>query len=138
MKYTVSWILMVILCLSCEKEPVTDLNLNILEGTWVLIEALRDGENGSRIFKPVDSDREITIFPDNTFTTNYDVCQSIEDGDKFSGGFDRIGAQELLITCAGSLTNSVQGRLENGHLVLYYPCRIPCAYKFKKTADSKE
>jgi hypothetical protein len=131
-----SFILM--LCLSCEKDPVTDLDLSVLEGTWILIEALRDADDGSRIFTPVDSEREITIAPDNSFSTNYDVCQSIEDGEKFSGSFIRIEAQELLIPCAESLLNSVQGKLENGHLILYYPCIIPCAYKFKKIADFKE
>jgi hypothetical protein len=123
---------------SCQKETSDSLNSNVLEGSWLLIEALRAGEDGNRVFLPVDSEREIKIAPDNTFITNYDVCQAIEEGEKFSGSFDRIGIQEFLIPCAGSLLNSVQGRLENGYLVLYYPCTVPCAYKFEKIADFTE
>lgn len=123
---------------ACEKETSDTLNSNVLEGSWLLIEALREGEDGNRVFLPVDSQREIQLLPDNTFITNYDVCQAIEEGEKFSGSFDRIGIQELLIPCAGSLLNSVQGRLEDGYLVLYYPCSVPCAYKFEKIAELTE
>lgn len=123
---------------ACEKETSDTLNPNVLEGSWLLIEALREGEDGKRVFLPVDSQREIQLLPDNTFVTNYDVCQAIEEGEKFSGNFDRIGIQEFLIPCAESLLNSVQGRLENGYLVLYYPCSVPCAYKFEKIAELTE
>ncbi|MFM1877686.1 MAG: hypothetical protein RLZZ241_552 [Bacteroidota bacterium] len=123
---------------SCDKADEPELNLNALEGTWLLVEALRDSKDGGRIFEPVTSSREITLLPNNTFTTNYDVCQAIEAGDKFSGDFERIGLKEFLIRCAGSLLNSVQGKIEDGHLILYYPCAIPCAYKFEKIADFKE
>lgn len=123
---------------ACEKEASDTLNANILEGSWLLIEALREGEDGNRVFLPVDSQREIQLLPDNTFITNYDVCQAIEEGEKFSGSFDRIGIQEFLIPCAGSLLNSVQGRLEGGYLILYYPCSVPCAYKFEKIAEFTE
>ena len=123
---------------ACEKETSDTLNPNVLVGSWLLIEALREGEDSKRVFSPVDSQREIQLLPDNTFVTNYDVCQAIEEGEKFSGSFDRIGIQEFLIPCAGSLLNSVQGRLEDGYLVLYYPCSVPCAYKFEKIAELTE
>lgn len=138
MKTRVSLLLFLFIVLSCDKDEVSALNANVLEGTWLLIEALRDDDNGGRIFKPVESSREITLTPDNTFVTNYDVCQAIEEGEKFSGDFERIGIQEFLIRCAGSLLNSVQGKLEAGHLILYYPCAQPCAYKFEKISDFRE
>ena len=138
MKSRLTLVILILGVISCQKETSDTLNPNILEGSWLLIETLRDGEDGNRIFLPVDSEREISILPDNSFITNYDVCQAIEEGEKFSGSFDRIGGQEFLIPCAGSLLNSVQGRLENGYLILYYPCSVPCAYKFEKIAEFTE
>jgi len=123
---------------ACQKDQDDRLTLTVLEGTWLLTEVLFDPGDGSGAFRKVDSERQLSLAPDNTFSANYDVCQAIEEGEKFSGSFDRIDTHEFLIQCAGSLLNSVQGRLEEGYLVLYYPCDEPCAYKFRKIADFRE
>ncbi len=122
----------------CQKDSDERPDPDVLEGTWLLTEALFDPGDGSGEFQKVDSERELNLAPDNTFSSNYDICQAIEEGQKFSGNFDRIGVKEFLIPCAGSLLNSVQGRLEDGFLVLYYPCDEPCAYRFTKTSDFRE
>lgn len=120
---------------ACQEDQDDRLNLAVLEGTWLLTEVLFDPGDGSGEFRKIDSERQMSLAPDNTYNANYDVCQAIEEGEKFSGSFERIDAQEFLIPCAGSLLNSVQGRLEDGFLVLYYPCDEPCAYKFRKISD---
>ncbi len=120
---------------SCQKDQDDRLNLTVLEGTWLLTEVLFDPGDGSGEFRKIDSERQLSLSPGNTYSANYDVCQAIEEGENFIGTFERIDAQEFLIPCAGSLLNSVQGRLEDGFLILYYPCDEPCAYKFRKTSD---
>ena len=121
--------------LACQNDQDDSLDLAALEGTWLLTEVLFDPGDGSGEFRKIDSERQLTLTPQNTYSANYDVCQAIEEGENFSGNFDRIDAQEFLIPCAGSLLNSVQGRLEDGFLVVYYPCDEPCAYKFRKISD---
>lgn len=120
---------------ACQKDQDDRLNLTVLEGTWLLTEVLFDPGDGSGEFRKVDSERQLSLTPENTYSANYDICQAIEEGENFTGIFERIDAQEFLIPCAGSLLNSVQGRLEGGFLVLYYPCDEPCAYKFRKISD---
>lgn len=120
---------------SCQKDQDDRLNLTVLEGTWLLTEALFDPGDGSGEFRKIDSERQLSLTPENAYSANYDICQAIEAGENFSGTFERIDAQEFLIPCAGSLLNSVQGRLEDGFLILYYPCDEPCAYKFRKISD---
>lgn len=122
---------------ACQKDTEAPPDPEVLEGSWLLTEVLFDPGDGSGTFRPVDSERELHLTPANTFSTNYDICQAIEDGEKFNGTFIRTDADEFLIECAQSLINSVQGRLEEGFLVLYYPCDEPCAYRFKKIADFK-
>lgn len=122
---------------ACQKDTQERPDPEVLEGTWLLTEVLFDPGDGSGQFRPVDSERELSLASGNTFSANYDVCQAIEEGEKFSGTFIRTDAHEFLIECAQSLLNSVQGRLEDGWLVLYYPCDEPCAYRFKKIADFK-
>jgi hypothetical protein len=135
MKKTLLLLFAAFALLACQNDQDDQLNLTVLEGTWLLTEVLFDPGDGSGEFRKIDSERQMSLAPDNTYTTNYDVCQAIEEGEKFSGSFERIDAQEFLIPCAGSLLNSVQGRLEDGYLVLYYPCDEPCAYKFRKISD---
>jgi len=120
---------------ACQKDQDDRIDATVLEGTWHLTEVLFDPGDGSGEFRKIDSKRQLSLAPGNTYSANYDVCQAIEEGEKFSGTFERIGAQEFLIPCAGSLLNSVQGRLEEGYLVLYYPCDEPCAYRFRKVSD---
>lgn len=130
-------ILVALAVTACQYDQDDRLDLSVLEGTWHLTEVLFDPGDGSGEFRQIDSKRQMTLTPENTYTANYDVCQAIEEGENFTGSFDRIDAQEFLIPCAGSLLNSVQGRLEDGFLVLYYPCDEPCAYRFRKISDFK-
>ena len=62
----------------------------------------------------------------------------IHEGERNIGDFTRIGGGELLIPCSGSILNGIQGRLEAGYLIFYYPCVEPCIYKFRKTSDLRE
>lgn len=123
---------------ACQKDPDDRLNQNVLEGTWLLTEVLFDPGDGSGEFRPSDAGFQLTLNPDNTYEANYDVCRVFEDGEKLSGSFSRIAAQEILISCRESILNSIQGRLEEGNLVLYYPCVEPCIYKFRKIAEIRE
>ncbi len=137
MKKIAMLILVALAVTACQYDQDDRLDLSVLEGTWHLTEVLFDPGDGSGEFRQIDSKRQMTLTPENTYTANYDVCQAIEEGENFTGSFDRIDAQEFLIPCAGSLLNSVQGRLEDGFLVLYYPCDEPCAYRFRKISDFK-
>jgi hypothetical protein len=126
------------LVLACEKETSAPLNTEAVEGSWVLVEVLFDPGDGSGTFEPSDAGFEITLNSDNTFEANFHVCRVFEEGNRNTGAFTRIGGQEVLIPCSGSILNGIQGRLESGHLVFYYPCVEPCIYKFRKTADLRE
>jgi hypothetical protein len=125
------------LLFSCGKEETPELTLTELEGTWLLTEVLFDPGDGSGEFEPSDAGFEITLRADNTFEANFHVCRIFEQGDRRNGDFVRIAEEELLISCNEQLLNSIQGRLEEGNLILYYPCIEPCIYKFRKVSDPK-
>lgn len=134
--------LLLFLCLlvfSCQNDPPEpEVPQDRLEGTWELIEVLFDSGDGNGVFEPSNAGFEITLKSDNSFEANYHVCRIFEEGDRKSGEFTRIGNQELLIPCNGNILNGIEGRIEEGYLIFYYPCVTPCIYKFSKTAEPSQ
>lgn len=136
---TCLYLIVFLLVLGCSKSPQEPApNTELLEGTWLLKEVYFDPGDGSGDFTPSDAGFQVTLRPDNSFEANYNICRVFEDGDRNSGTFARIDVSEILITCSGSVTNSIQGRLEDGLLVFYYPCIEPCIYRFEKVSDATE
>lgn len=127
-----------LLLAGCEDDSDDRLTLTQLEGTWLLTEVLFDPGDGSGVFEESDAGFSITLNPDNTFEANFHVCRVFEPGDRREGDYVRIGASEILISCQEQIINSIQGRLEDGNLIFYYPCITPCVYRFKKVADFTE
>ncbi len=128
-----------LLAFSCQNDPPEpEITEDRLEGTWELIEVLFDSGDGNGVFETSNAGFEITLRPDNTFQANYHVCRIFEEGDRKQGEYTRIGIQELLIPCNGDILNGIEGRIEEGFLIFYYPCVTPCVYKFRKTADFTE
>ncbi len=127
-----------LLLMACQEDTDDRLTLTQLEGTWLLTEVLFDPGDGSGEFEPSDAGFRITLNADNTFDSNFHVCRVFEDGNRQNGDYVRIGVTEILISCQEQIANSVQGRLEDGFLIFYYPCIEPCVYKFRKVADLRE
>lgn len=123
------------LLLACQEDRDDRVTLNQLEGTWLLTEVLFDPGDGSGEFEPSDAGFQITLNTDNSFEANFHVCRVFEEGERLTGSYTRIAESEILITCSESLVNGIQGRLEEGNLIFYYPCIEPCVYKFIKVAD---
>ena len=138
MKIAFSLLTAACLCLGCHSDSPGTPDTGNLIGTWQLTEVLFDPGDGSGVFQPSDAGFEITLKPDGTFQANYHVCRVFESGNRESGPYSRIGDQEILITCDGSFANGIQGRLEEGNLIFYYPCIEPCVYKFRKLSDFTE
>ena len=137
MRFAATFIVLLLL-LGCNKDKTDPINTDRLEGTWLLAEVLFDPGDGSGEFTPSDSGFSITLRPDNTFEANYNICRVFEEGNRMNGEFTRIAAGEILIACSGQLTNGIQGRIEDGRLLFYYPCVEPCIYRFNKVSDATE
>ncbi|MBC2839579.1 hypothetical protein [Robiginitalea sp. SC105] len=126
------------LLLGCQEDNDDVVLADELEGTWLLTEVLFDPGDGSGEFAPSDAGFEITLRQDNTFEANFHVCRVFEEGNRQTGTFTRIGVTEILITCGDSFSRGIQGRLENGQLVFYYPCIEPCVYRFERVSGVRE
>ncbi len=124
-----------LLLLACQNDRDDRVTPNQLEGTWLLTEVLFDPGDGSGEFEPSDAGFQITLNSDNSFEANFHVCRVFEEGERLTGSFTRIAVSEILIACSESVVNGIQGRLEEGNLIFYYPCIEPCVYKFIKVAD---
>lgn len=128
----------IVLLISCGRDSDDPLDGNSLYGAWMLTEVLFDPGDGSGTFTPRDTGEEIILRPDGTFWANWDPCPlNGEVGGRYSGEYLQTGEMSFEITCPADNEFSIEGSLERGLLILYYPCIEPCAYRFYKTADLK-
>lgn len=111
-----------------------------LEGQWQLFEVLADPGDGSDTFRSVESDQQLRLFSDGTFTSTQSLCQQEHLGFNWAAGpgtgrYDF--ASKVIIPEECDLGNEEFKAFleidENGHLIIYFPpCTEGCANKYKK------
>ncbi len=101
-------------------------------GDWQLIEVLADPGDGSGRFKVVDSNKRITFLENGTYTANGFICDFTTLSDGTSSGEYTTTDFGYQIPCAGPVNYTVDIRLEEGFLILSFPCIEPCMQKFRK------
>ena len=128
-----------VLLTACETESNDPLDGNSLYGTWQLSDVLFDPGDGSGIFMPRDSGEELTLHPNGTLVSNWDPCRlNGPVGEENKGKYLETGTRRFELLCATQENLFAEGVLEDGFLLLYYPCTEPCVYRFYKTADLRE
>lgn len=125
-----------VLLASCTGDSNDPLDANSIYGTWLLSDVLFDPGDGTGTFTPRDTGEELILRPNGTFSANWDPCAlnsavSVEN----SGDYLQTGEMSFEIKCPADSAFIIQGNLERGLLILYYPCIEGCAYRFYKTAD---
>ncbi|MBT8205937.1 MAG: hypothetical protein KJO20_11230 [Eudoraea sp.] len=119
---------LLLLSLACTSD---DPEIEIL-GEWQLVEVLADPGDGSGKFKSVDSNKRITFFEDGSYTSNGIICDFTTSAEEASGGQYTIDEDGYLIPCSDPVSYTVGLRLEDGFLIISFPCIEPCLQKFRK------
>ena len=120
--------------LSCGKDDNTNTNVDqtSLIGTWRLVENLADPGDGSGVFLPVDSNKQITFNSDGTITSNGSLCDiSIQSETPTSGTYS---IDQFFINsedCINADLN-IDFALENSILTINYLCIEPCSSGYLK------
>ncbi len=112
-------------------------NLELL-GKWKLVEQLVDPGDGSGVFVPITSNRQIEFFSNSTVTVNGVLCyMSSEVGSESSGIYSKLqdnpynDGQIIPKNCDYSETK-LNYKIENSFLIIWYQCIEGCAQKFIK------
>ena len=119
-----------ILSTSCSKEDSKEKELVY---KWHLIESLNDPGDGSGVFEKVESDAIIEFYDDNTVLYTENLCMN---GTSYTGKYSLL-ENKIYPDCR--LEPSLNFRIENNQLIIYYPCVEGCAEKFElveKSANS--
>ena len=121
-------LLFLLLGFACNSD---DPEIEIL-GEWQLIEVLADPGDGSGIFKSVNSNKRITFFEDGTYTSNGIICDFTTQAEEASSGQFTVDEEGYLIPCSDPISYTIDLQLEDGFLILSFPCIEPCLQKFRK------
>ena len=142
MKCFLSIFFFIIFISSCSTDDSTPKDKSQLVGKWKLIEQLIDPGDGSGTFQPIDSNRVIEFFSDNTVKMNGILCfMSTEIGTEESGVYMMItdsntdtqnNGEIIPNTCSSRSARVYFDLPENGNLILWYQCIEPCGQKFEK------
>jgi len=110
-----------------EQEPIAD-----LVGNWELIEMLADPGDGSGVFEPVVSDRQLSFFADG----NLDCVGNLCEFSFFSSGPITTGKYSISTTLITDMScdenYQIAFEVTSDTLILRYPCIEPCQAKYLK------
>lgn len=109
-----------------------------LLGKWKLIEQLSDPGDGSGVFNPIDSNKEIEFFSNGTMTVNGVLCyMSSEVGEQNSGSFSVLENNdyydgEIIPNDCDYAETKLYFKIEGSNLIIWYLCIEGCGQKFVK------
>lgn len=112
---------------SCNKNDEIS-NLSDLEGRWKLSEVLADPGNGSGTFQSVTSNKTLEFDNNGNVTSNGSICDMSTGTNLNSSG--TYSLTNRTINSNSCSNNTIQFELNNGSLILTYPCIEPCKAKF--------
>lgn len=142
LRRTLGFLLIVLTTVSsCKKEPVDGtLGTNAEEvGTWKLVEQLMDPGDGSGTFQPDSSNKTVIFSSNGNIYCNGALCTMDEvvvnpplwTTDPI-GTYDMTTQSLYIESCVTIGGMSPSYYLENGHLIIRYPCIEPCLQKFER------
>ena len=129
--------LCVVGCTSNENNQPYEDNPELL-GKWKLIEQLSDPGDGSGVFNPIESDREIEFFSDGTVVANGVLCyMSSVVGAQSSGSFSVLEDNEyydgeIIPDDCDYPETKLYYKIEGAYLIIWYLCIEGCGQKFVK------
>jgi hypothetical protein len=100
-------------------------------GEWKLIETLADPGDGSGTFQPINSDKIIEFFNDETFTSNGTLCQMSDETTTTTGTYSETESEIFPTDCINPEL-SLSFEITNSRLIISYFCIEPCKEKYVK------
>lgn len=114
---------------SCDEK---DDELQLLS-KWHLIEQLADPGDGSGTFQPVTSNKTVEFLEDGTLTSNGNLCNmDLQVGDGSTGTYSLADSTILPNNCGFAPPFPMTFEIQNGFLIINYPCIEPCREKYEQ------
>ena len=126
--FLISLLIVTSSCTSDDNEPEN----SGITGEWLLVEMLLDPGDGSGRYIPVDSNKRITISPDGTYSSNSDMCSLTIEVTMPTNGTYSVVDTGYIIDCSDPFPGNIRMNLDEGHLIISFPCIEPCLQKFRR------
>ena len=98
---------------------------------WKLIEQLADPGDGSGTFQPVESDKTVTFYEDETFISNGTLCtMTVNVGNGSTGSYSLQDSTITVDGCGFSTPYAMTFEVQGSFMILNYPCIEPCREKY--------
>lgn len=128
--YKLIYLVLLGLIMSCSDDSEeADPSLN---GRWQLKAVLYDPGDGSGTFQSIDSDKFIEFLSNDEVRSNGNLCNGGAKSDDPSSGVYALPDSILQIDGCRQDVLLTRFRIENGKLILSYPCIEPCEEKYVK------
>lgn len=114
-----------------ESDPSIKVDPTVIEGKWKLVETYSDPGDGSGSFQSVNSNKTFEFFKNGTLISNGEIC-SLETSSQ-NPSTTNYSVRCKTIVCQNNFHMSFS--LEEGNLLVHFPCIEGCTFKFVKTLD---
>lgn len=132
-------LLLLVLMISCSKSekaelilsepaPTVEVDPTVIEGKWKLVETYSDPGDGSGNFAPVNSNKTFEFFKNGTLVSNGEICSLTTTTQNPSTTNYSVRCKTII--CPNNFHMSFS--LENGELLVHFPCIEGCTFKFEK------
>ena len=120
-----------VLMINCSDDDPRPEDVSLV-GEWKLREILMDPGDGSGEFQKVDSDKIIEFFENGNVESNGNLCNGGITTGRPSSGIYKVPDSILELDNCEREFRMTRFRLEDGDLILSYPCIEPCEEKYIK------
>ena len=128
--HLISFLAVILLLFGCSSD---DLDSSNIVGKWKLVQVLADPGDGSGTFVNIESNKTITFFSDNTFSSNEYLCSFSPLAPLKTGGTFSTEKREIYPnSCESFAEVKLSYRIENKALIVSYFCIEGCAEKYVK------
>ncbi|WP_281763620.1 lipocalin family protein [Neptunitalea lumnitzerae] len=116
---------------ACTESDDTGTSTNGFVGTWKL-KATMVSPGGPVPFEPIESDKQIILNSDLTFTSNGEFCSmvSTETGSTTTGTYSTMDSLLMQDNCNMNVISYPTLKLEADTLIVSYLCIEDCAEKY--------
>ncbi|KOS05249.1 hypothetical protein AM493_03765 [Flavobacterium akiainvivens] len=127
MKTIFSLFAVLLVIVACSDDDNNNTNPELVN-TWRLTQILADPGDGSGTFTAVESDKTLKFAANGTVTSNGNLCFMDVAATTASSGTYNDANGTITAQCEASYT--LKYAIENGNLIITYPCFEPCKAKF--------
>ncbi len=133
MKKLTSYLFLCLLIVSCSDDNGRKSETSEFLGKWKMTETLTDPGDGSGTYQPVTDNYTLEFLENGKIRTNYSLCNINSDlNTSYTAPYY---AEENYIkakNCSQAPDFEINYAIEEGKLILYYPCIEACNKKFER------